>query len=135
MSRRNAYYLSYKNSPYIYSQAITSHFQPFPAFCCHFQSFPAISNHFQPFSCLSIVTARWAYCAGILGLANMDTQQHGFGLIGILQPGCSRISGVRRDWVIMNLSTIQGAQRKNHGPKKLRVKTWVGLEYLAIYKN
>ena len=55
-------------------------------------------------------------------LANMDTQLLGFSLMGISQPGCSRISGVRRDWFIMAAATIQGAQSEDHGPKKLRVK-------------
>ena len=42
----------------------------------------------------------------------MDTQLLGFSLMGILQPGSRRISGVRRDWFVMTAATIQGAQSK-----------------------
>ena len=66
--------------------------------------------------------AHWAYCAGVLGFADMDTQ-----------PGCSIIGGVRSEWFIMTLAKIKGAQSDDHaiihGPKKLWVKT--RLEYLV----
>ena len=66
-------------------------------------------------------TAHWCYCAGVLRY--MDTQLLSFSLMGILQQGCSKISGVRRDRFIMTLPTIQGAQIKDHRPKKLWGKT------------
>ena len=66
-------------------------------------------------------TAHWCYCAGVL--PNMDTQLLSFSLMGILQPRYSKISGVRRDRFIMTSPKIQGAQSKDHRPKKLWGKT------------
>ena len=61
------------------------------------------------------------YCAGVLGIASMDTQVFGISLMGILQPRCSTISTEFRRWFIEGNTNFGG----EHFVIKTLKKTWV----------
>ena len=82
----------------------------------------------------SAAQASGPYCAGVLGIASMDTQVFGISLMGISQPRCSTISTEFRRGLEIRNTQIWDVQFITKTPKKTWVKKNVQKMFTHVFR-